>query len=1317
MNASVSRRTWEAAASPAAVRLARKYEQAWRETKPDASRPDPRAFLGAEGAAVDGPGARLAVLRTDMSLRWEAGEKVEVEWYLARYADLGQDTIVALVYEEFCLREEDGGHPDPVQYLTRFSQLAGPLKRVLEIHDLVGSGTTASMPSAGATNGAAAAAAFPEAGESIAGFSLVEELGRGAFARVFLAREHELADRPVALKVTRRGSHEPQTLARLQHTHIVPVHSHQIETDTGLHLLCMPYFGRLTLARVLADPDVRIARTGAALVKALDRLEPSELPPAGRSAGRTALASRSYSQAIAWWGARLAEALDHAHERGVLHRDVKPSNVLVTADGMPMLLDFNLAREPRVEEGTDADATLGGTIDYMAPEQLRALAEGSSLTVDGRADLFGLGVVLFEAVSGKRPFELPRRSGSVVEVLLRAADLRQAPLPRLRQRHPEIPVALEAVIRRALAPDARDRYQRAAELAADLQAVADDLPLLHAREPWRSRAAGWFRRRRRRLAMAAAIVVAVIAVLAAAAGFALERARATSTVKREYDKGLESDKEGQYDLAKEHYDAASDQATHLLTSPWGRLAELGNVRALGSQLTQTLERLRASPDLEEIRAWAREKSTFSARSARVRKDADALTEAADGLRFRLLLGEGRELTQAAVELQQVLAPFYVLESSDWTKLDHTLSFLDPDRRERLRVEVDELLFHWMTAIDDSVGSNPDTDDRRGAVEDEQALTRALAICDRVLNWVEPKGPWRALRSRLQDDRALLAGARPPQAGAAADRLVGEPATVADEPSDLACFQWGLLCYRARRLPRAIDWLERAVRLKWDNYWYQFVLAFLEDTDGSIDKALNHYGVAAGLNPDSPGVLFSRARLYRAKGQRDRALDDIKTALQKLGDRPEAAMVHLELGYLYQATGDFARARAEYRIVIRSDRAGTYARAARLNQANMDAETGAVEQARREYGELLLLDLQDTAVRHSRAVLELRLGRAEQALVDLTALLEMRPGQKKLKNRDEILSARALALLLLGRPELAAADAAEAERIRPSPANERLRQRALLAARRPEGLELEWPEDVALLPVGGERLKSDLRAAARGLEAMIRAAPEQTYRASLTQAVILAALRQPKVAAAAATRALEVSPYSPRAYLIRARVSAFGGNLHQAWADVERGLSIQFNEPGLLELRGSLRAAAGDFRAALDDYDQAAVRGAYDRIHLLKASALAALGRDEAAVQEWSLALRRDPELPKAYLGRAQAQMSLRRWELALADLEQAASWAHGDPWTEFGIVMAYLKCLPHRPDRLPRWLSLTERTIRDLGQAVTARSSKPGGPSHGAGTK
>ena len=225
--------------------------------------------------------------------------------------------------------------------------------------------------------------------------------------------------------------------------------------------------------------------------------------------------------------ARLAEALEHAHDRGILHRDIKPSNVLVIDDGMPMLLDFNLARESVVGDengpGGAGEVTLGGTVDYMAPEHLEALAEGVSERVDGRSDIYGLGVLLYEAVVGKKPFLPPRKSHSVIECLLRAADERRRDTSALFPDSAPIPAPLQAVIRRCLEPEALDRYQRAADLAADLRAVADDLPLVHAREPILSRLGRRLRRNRRRLAMAAIVFLAGAAILGAYVNYQFDR--------------------------------------------------------------------------------------------------------------------------------------------------------------------------------------------------------------------------------------------------------------------------------------------------------------------------------------------------------------------------------------------------------------------------------------------------------------------------------------------------------------------------------------------------------------------------------------------------------------------------------------------------------------------------------------------------------------------------------------------------------------------------------------------------------------------------
>src|SRR5205823_2798182 len=122
------------------------------------------------------------------------------------------------------------------------------------------------------------------------------------------------------------------------------------------------------------------------------------------------------------------------------------------------LLDFNLAGEPWAERKEFEPDNLGGTLAYMAPEHLEAVGNGQDDRLDARADVFSLGVLLFEALTGSRPFPAPK-GNSVPEALQRAAEDRGREPPRLRRSHPEIPASLERVIRRSLEPDPALRFQ------------------------------------------------------------------------------------------------------------------------------------------------------------------------------------------------------------------------------------------------------------------------------------------------------------------------------------------------------------------------------------------------------------------------------------------------------------------------------------------------------------------------------------------------------------------------------------------------------------------------------------------------------------------------------------------------------------------------------------------------------------------------------------------------------------------------------------------------------------------------------------------
>jgi serine/threonine protein kinase len=311
---------------------------------------------------------------------------------------------------------------------------------------------------------------LPRPGQHVGDFELLRVLGRGSFATVFLARQVSL-DRQVALKVTADSGSEARTLARLEHDHIVQVFSEGVES--GLRLLCMQYVAGTTLERVLdaLKGRPRPEWGGRAILVVIDRLStgPAALHPAALR-GREELAADDHVGAVCRLGARLAEALDYAHGQGVLHRDVKPANILLSQYGRPLLADFNLA-----SAGPSA-GRLGGTLAYMAPEHLDAFnPEGDTppAAVDRRSDTYALGVVLFELLTGELPFPAPPSGAPVCEALRGMAAARRAGVPPPRQFNPDVPPPLDRVIRRCLEPLPGRRYQTAEELSRALHGCGE----------------------------------------------------------------------------------------------------------------------------------------------------------------------------------------------------------------------------------------------------------------------------------------------------------------------------------------------------------------------------------------------------------------------------------------------------------------------------------------------------------------------------------------------------------------------------------------------------------------------------------------------------------------------------------------------------------------------------------------------------------------------------------------------------------------------------------------------------------------------------
>ncbi|MEV4129302.1 serine/threonine-protein kinase [Nocardia sp. NPDC049707] len=366
-----------------------------------------------------------------------------------------------------------------------------------------------------------------EIGQSIDDFDLLTGLGSGAFARVFLARQRSL-QRLVAVKISDDHGTEPQTLAQLDHDYIVRVFDQRLlgsedARDPAMHrlrLLYMQFLPGGTLLGVLRwvrrTPPTE--RSGQLLLDAVDAAmeEKGEIRPTDSSV-RAEIAGLSWPETVAWLGRRLAEALEYASAHGVLHRDVKPANILLTAEAVPKLADFNISFSRNVA-GTSPVAYFGGSLAYMSPEQLEACYPGCERTaedLDTRSDIYSLGVVLWELLTGAKPFDDSTASvtdhgdDTALEGMLerRSAGVDTAALQRVPA---NCPAALRRVLLTCLESDRTRRWSDGAVLAKQLDLCLD----ARARDLVDPPPGSWRRRLRAWRLMIVALAIGIPNVLA-----------------------------------------------------------------------------------------------------------------------------------------------------------------------------------------------------------------------------------------------------------------------------------------------------------------------------------------------------------------------------------------------------------------------------------------------------------------------------------------------------------------------------------------------------------------------------------------------------------------------------------------------------------------------------------------------------------------------------------------------------------------------------------------------------------------------------------
>jgi serine/threonine protein kinase/Tfp pilus assembly protein PilF len=795
-------------------------------------------------AELCGPGDGKSPVRPEEVLpRWPTDPKDDPD-------------VASLLFEDFRQRCSRGEQPSIAEYEERFPEHKDSVANLLHRHDFLRSVTGGSACSGPPL-------ALPSVGDELFGFRLRRELGSGAFARVFLAEEANLAGRLVVLKTSDTNGQEPQTLAQLQHTHIMPIHSVHEDAQAGLRAVCMPYFGGASLSCVLktlwseetppvtgqqfvqalaavgSERELRVDRSGrpsgndAPSEKRLESGQAGthneETTGLGEDTERTRnvnssvsapalrlLSSYTYVQAAAWIVARLAEGLQHAHDRGILHRDIKPSNILVGADGQPLLLDFNLAYNVNADQA-QAEATLGGTVAYMAPEHLRALASrdlNQARLVDQRSDIYALGMVLYEMLTGHNPFD---QSGSYspMPVLMEAMAVeRSRSAPSLRQRRPDVPWSLESIARKCMAPAQEQRYQQAEHVAEDLKRFLEDRPLQYAPElSRREQLRKWVRQHPRLTSSGSVATLAILLLIAA--GFALAGVR-------------------------EH-----------LAHTQAQLAD-----------TQAQE-LKRAYDEDYLHALC------------------LLNTTADGQDH---LEKGLEVCEKALARYGVLTDADWQHQPDWQRLDRN------ERRE-LAEETRELLLLLAGA---RVRKSP---------MDHTVLREALMLLDRA-EAIADLEPSPALARDHATYYELLGDTTAAREARARAKQI-QPSSARDYYQLATTFirEGGLANQR-----KAVAALDKAIDRNDRHYWSYFQRGMCYKELGEYTLAGDDFSTCIGLWPEFAWAYFNRGYVLHQIGRKEQACADYTAALER---DPQFVNAYLNRGLVQLELRQFAAALADY----------------------------------------------------------------------------------------------------------------------------------------------------------------------------------------------------------------------------------------------------------------------------------------------------------------------------------------------------------------------------------------------------------------------
>jgi tetratricopeptide (TPR) repeat protein len=851
-----------------------------------------------------------------------------------------RDLRLTQVLDAYLAGLPKGATPNPDELLARHPDLADDLKECLDCLAFIRQAARPADAAAARGDAASQESAPRELGD----FRIVREVSKGGMGVVYEAEQLSLGRR-VALKVLpfaatldprqlQRFKNEAQAAAGLHHTNIVPVHF--VGCERGVHFYAMQYIDGQSLAAVIAELR-RLAGPGeggseaspvlSAAAEALVRGQTMpELYPAngqaptissplpcrtdgqsvlpGPAAAETAvqaptslgrsLRSRAYFEAVARLGVQAAEALEHAHALGVIHRDVKPGNLLLDGRGNLWVTDFGLAH-CQSQAGLTMTGDLVGTLRYMSPEQ--ALAK--RVVVDHRTDVYSLGATLYELLTLEPAF-----AGSDREELLRQIAFEE---PRSPRRHNKaIPADLETVVLKALAKNPAERYATTQEVADDLRRFLKHKPIWAQRPTLAQRARKWARRHR--TAVWSAAVVLLVAMLLGA-GEWLRRAQQQAGAEQEVAVALREaarlQEEGKWPEAL----AAARRAEAVLAGG-----------AVGADLEEEVWERRADLEmvatLEDIRLQkAAVHDDHFASAAAGPAYAKAFREYGIDVTALDPVQAGQRLRQKSIRVQLAAA------LDDW-------AFLPSEKKDKPSRR--ELLVIAGAADPDLLRNEVRSALHRG---DAQAL-KQLAASDR-LTYLPPstlvlvaktlrrisatKQRTKAGESSAKEAVSVLQKAQQLYPGDFwINEELGEQLEDYTKPPDLegairfhtaavalrprspgAYVNLGFALNKKGFVDDAIAAYKKAISLKPDLGIAHTNLGVVLNKKGLVDGAIAAHKKALRLNPDMAGANYNLGLALQRKGMVDKAIAAFKKALRF---NPDMAVAHYDLGIAFRAKG-------------------------------------------------------------------------------------------------------------------------------------------------------------------------------------------------------------------------------------------------------------------------------------------------------------------------------------------------------------------------------------------------------------------------------